>query len=371
MLSTCSDCQKQCWGKKCRECYEKNNNKPKKANPFNLHDIVSPLDITNVDLNSTVNSDRKLFSNPSFNDNGLLSDIEYIVTAEEDMLHSDIDSHTDVNSTLAERFSLVKLVTSLVKRELAPLLKELKETKSANKVLEEEIKALKAERDLAVQIEGSTSPNLDSVLAPYKEALEKLTPMQESLENHQRYLDLDDAKKRERNVIITGVKEMPLVSPQAREEETNEEAGHVETEEAEESENADMAAVKDILCAAGCAVTPLQVKRLGKRSEDESRNRPILVVTDSVDTRKSILKKKSTLKNLADQRYKTIYIKPDEPLAVRKEWKRLRDLMKKEKEAPFNQGVEIKIDFKTRKLLRDGNVIDQFKSPFPKRGPNL
>ena len=45
--------------------------------------------------------------------------------------------------------------------------------------------------------------------------------------------------------------------------------------------------------------------------------------------------------------------------------------MKKEKEAPTNPGVESKLDYKSRKLLRDGVVVDEFKSPFPKRGPNL
>ena len=165
-------------------------------------------------------------------------------------------------------------------------------------------------------------------------------------------------------MIITGVKETPQ---QARPAADN---GEGETAEVE-TEDADMTAVKEILNAAGCNVVPLQVKRLGKRNEDESRNRPLLVVTDSVESRRKILQKKSTLKNQADERFKSVYIKPDEPLAVRKEWNRLRDAMKKEKEAPTNQGVEIKIDYKTRKLLRDGRVIDQFKPPFPKRGPNL
>ena len=77
------------------------------------------------------------------------------------------------------------------------------------------------------------------------------------------------------------------------------------------------------------------------------------------------------MKNHTEDRFKTIYIKADEPLAVRREWKRLRDAMKKEKNAPTNVAVEIRIDYKTRKLLRDGTVIDEFKSPFPKRGPKL
>ena len=330
------------------------------TNSYCLQDIVSPLDASAVDLNCSANSDRKLFSNPSFT-NGFLSDIEYIVTAEEDI--SDNETHTESIPAPAETFSLVNLVASLVKREVAPLKKEIEEAKAANKLLEEEVQALKAELGIAVQA-GSTSTNLDEVLEPYKEALEKIVPIEESLENHQRYLDRDDAKRRETNVIITGVKESPRFPAQDGEDENSEEVQGTE-------EDVDMTAVKEILSAADCDVTPIQVKRLGKRSEDENRNRPILVVTGSFDARKKILQKKSTLKNHTDKRFKTIYIKPDEPLAVRKEWKRLRDLMKKEKEAPTNQGVTVKIDYKTRKLLRDGLVIDQFKSPFPTRGPNL
>ena len=132
-----------------------------------------------------------------------------------------------------------------------------------------------------------------------------------------------------------------------------------------------MTAVKEILRAADCDVVPVQVRRLGKRNSEGSRNRPLLVVTDSFESRRKILQKKSKLKNHNDERFQSIYIKPDEPLAVQKEWKRLRDALRKEKEAPPNQGVEIRIDYKSRQLLRDGTVIDQFKPPFPKRGPNL
>ena len=165
------------------------------------------------------------------------------------------------------------------------------------------------------------------------------------------------------NVIITGVKEIPQTAP--RPPDANAES----TEEV--LIDPEMEVVKEILRAADCDVVPVQVRRLGKRNSEATRNRPLLVVTDSFESRRKILQKKSKLKNHNDETFKSIYIKPDEPLAIRKEWKRLRDALKKEKEAPTNQGVEIKIDYKSRKLLRDGMVIDQFKSPFPKGGPNL
>ena len=205
---------------------------------------------------------------------------------------------------------------------------------------------------MAAAADASTAPTTDHmnhVLAPYKEALEKISPIEESLANHQRYLDQDDARRREMNIVITGVNEL-----------------------ASDNDNGDKKTVKEILVAAGCNnVTPVKVCRLGKPSEEPTHNCPLLVITDSIRTRNKILSQKSKLKNNTEDRFKTIYIKADQPLAVRREWKRLKDLLKKEKEAPTNVGTEVKIDYKTRKLLRDGIVIDEFKSPFPIRGPNL
>ena len=131
------------------------------------------------------------------------------------------------------------------------------------------------------------------------------------------------------------------------------------------------------MCASVCVsvgrsnIVPVKVKRLGTRSnENGDRSRPLLVVTDSADSRRKILKKKMNLKDKADERFKSVYIKADEPIAVQKEWKRLRDALKKEKSAPTNQGVNVRIDYKQRVLLRDDTVIDSFRSPFPKRGPS-
>lgn len=367
-MPACSICQKPCKGNRCRGCYEGKRTGIKPSNEFNLQDIISPLDVSLLDLNSSTNADRLLFSNPSFTD-GLLSDIQYVLAADDSARDGTL-GESDTKS--AETFSLIKLITGIVKKEISPLQKELDEVKATNKILEEEIKVMKMERDAAADGDGSinsTGMNLDSVLAPYKEALDKLAPMEQSLENHQRYLDRDDAKKREKNVIITGVKEIQT-------DDNVESTGESETEENVEStgesetEDTDLAAVKCILLAAGCDVAPVQVKRLGKPNKEENRHRPILVVTDSVESRRKILQKKSALKNLGDERFKSVYIKPDEPLAIRREWQRLRLRMKKEKEAPTNQGAEIKLDYKTRKLTRDGTVIDQFEAPFTKRGPN-
>ena len=101
-----------------------------------------------------------------------------------------------------------------------------------------EIDALKTEKENVVAT-GTTSLNinLETELAPLKEALEKLAPIEEAVRNHQRYIDHDDAWKRGMNVIITGMKE-----------DTSDDVGKV----------------KAIFQAADCGhVIPLNVKYLG------------------------------------------------------------------------------------------------------------
>ena len=94
-----------------------------------------------------------------------------------------------------------------------------------------------------------------------------------------------------------------------------------------------------------------------------------MLMTESVSTKKEIVSNKNKLRNVNEE-YKTVYMKPDEPLCVQNEWKRLKDVLKKEKAAQTNVGCNIRIDYKKRELLRDDQVIDKFVSPFRKGGPN-
>ena len=78
--------------------------------------------------------------------------------------------------------------------------------------------------------------------------------------------------------------------------------------------------------------------------------------------REQVLQKTANLKTYGPDNhpFRRVYVKKDVHPAVSKEWKRLHDLEKNEKEKPENQGVEIKFDKDTRQLLRDGVVIDRF-----------
>lgn len=70
------------------------------------------------------------------------------------------------------------------------------------------------------------------------------------------------------------------------------------------------------------------------------------------------------MKQAADE-YSKIYVKKDVHPSVRKEWSRLRDAEKAEKERPENAvGCEIRLDTQERKLYKDGVVIDGWNQQF-------
>ena len=78
---------------------------------------------------------------------------------------------------------------------------------------------------------------------------------------------------------------------------------------------------------------------------------------DSKTSRDKILAKAKKLKE-AGVIYDKIYMKKDVHPSVRNDWKRLRDVEKREKEKPEITGCNILLDTKERKLYRDGIVID-------------
>ena len=104
-------------------------------------------------------------------------------------------------------------------------------------------------------------------------------------------------------------------------------------------------------------------RRLGKRTDttDTSarRCRPILLTLQDKMLRGNILDQAKNLKTSGDV-YKKIYVKKDIHPAVRKEWQRLRDVERTEKERPDNEGCVIRLDTRERKLYRDGQVIDSW-----------
>ena len=154
----------------------------------------------------------------------------------------------------------------------------------------------------------------------------------------QAFMEQLDARDRQCNVVLTGVPE--------------EDAADLDGATSD-AEKCDM-----VLSKMGVqGVQQLEVSRLGKPAD--GRNRPILLRVASRIERDRVLADTKALKE-AGPAYKGIYVKKDTHPATRKEWKRLRDAEKYEKQKAENQGCIIELDTKSRELRRDGVVIDRW-----------
>lgn len=159
----------------------------------------------------------------------------------------------------------------------------------------------------------------------------------EIISKQQLYFEYLDRKERENNIIITGVPDENATLDGATSEgdKLNKIWSKVEVNE-------------DILSH----------RRLGATGRD-NWCRPILLTVTNKETRDRILEKAKQLKQ-AGRVYEKIFIKKDVHPSIRKEWKRLHDAERTEKERPENVGCVIHLDRKERKLYRDGVVIDSW-----------
>ena len=163
----------------------------------------------------------------------------------------------------------------------------------------------------------------------------------EILMKQQLYLEGVDRKERETNLIVLGVPEEGVAVDGA--ESDNDKLDKIWEKVNDES-------------------TRVFAKRLGNVAQ-HGRKRPILVRVRTRVDRDSVLSKAKDLKE-AGETFKTIYIKKDVHPAVRKEWARLREAEKLEKDKPENRGTIIRLDTRERKLYKDDVVIDSW-TPHP------
>ena len=105
----------------------------------------------------------------------------------------------------------------------------------------------------------------------------------------------------------------------------------------------------------------VEMSRMGTLAD--GRNRPILVKMPSKAQREKVLKKTKNLKE-AGPAFKKVYVRKDVHPATRREWKRLKDAEKSEKEKPGNEASTITLDYKARVLLRDNVIIDRWKPTY-------
>ena len=99
-------------------------------------------------------------------------------------------------------------------------------------------------------------------------------------------------------------------------------------------------------------------QRLGKPQTD--RSRPILVHVTTREHRDSAVGKARKLKDDTREPFQKIFVKRDTHPAVRREWGRLRSVLRTEQTRAENAGVRVYLDTKERKIYRDGIAIDSW-----------
>ena len=172
-----------------------------------------------------------------------------------------------------------------------------------------------------------------------KEIRDDYAKLLQTVTQQQKFMEELDRKERSKNIVITGVSESKDL-----------EEAHTDVQKCER-----------ILEKIGVSGISYTHKRIGKQIDH--RDRPLLLECVSATEKENILANTSALKQ-AGPAYQKVFVKKDIHPAVRREWWRLKDAEKKEKEKPENVGCSIHLDTKQRVLLRDGNVIDRWSPTY-------
>ena len=172
--------------------------------------------------------------------------------------------------------------------------------------------------------------------------------LRESMMQHQRYLEALEAERRGRNLVFLGVPEGEMRIKDSRGQDV------VYTEDQEK--------VTAILQAMQQENIHLkEIQRLGNSSS--TRSRVLLVSTESKAARDEVIRATPALKT-AGKSYEKVYVKKDVHPLIRKEFSRLKDVEKREREKPENQGLNVRYDGTRREVTVDGKIIDKFRPTF-------
>ena len=184
----------------------------------------------------------------------------------------------------------------------------------------------------------SLNDHKESTSKQVEELKLQLSKQNEIVVKQQIFLEHLDRRERECNIVILGVPD---------------------DNEALEGVTSDSDKVNKVWQTTGIVCPIKSTKRLG-RPGDSTRRRPILVVVDSCGDRDAALEKEQVLKSCNKDAYKRIFIKKDVHPSVRAEWTRLHGVVTAEKARPENSACNIHLDFKARKVYKDGVIIDQW-----------
>lgn len=179
---------------------------------------------------------------------------------------------------------------------------------SINKRMDDVVRAVDALNDTITSQNNLMKKN-------YEELKVRLDKQEEFIAKQQQYLEHLDRKERKGNIVILGV---------------------LDVQESLDGVITDEEKLSKIWMVVGMDGVAGTHRRLGGGSNQASggaplRTRPILLALADKSQRTTILHNASRLKNLGDN-FSRIYIKKDVHPSVRKEWRRLRDAEKAEKE---------------------------------------
>ena len=189
------------------------------------------------------------------------------------------------------------------------------------------------------------------LLSPDSSVNKRITELEDKVDKQaqiiavqQQFLEAVDKREREANVVILGVPDQN------------------ESLEGATNDEDKLNAIWGIIGVADVTGTH---RRLGRETNQDgtSKRRPILLTINDRSKRNTILENSSRLKTAGDN-FRRIFIKKDVHPSVRKEWQRLREAEKTEKDRPENVGCVIHLNTRERKLYRDGVVIDMWNPLF-------
>ena len=250
-----------------------------------------------------------------------------------------------------------------LKKHLKDIIRDLNEEKSnpTPNILENEDSATIMKLLTSILDEVN---NLCQEKIQFKKRIEYLEnqtkTLSEAVFQHQRFLEANDSAKRSCNLIITGVPEDDDHVAEAVDENPAERA-------VSEKDKVSLILKK---VEQKESVNIVEVTRLGKKQGgNNSRPRPLKVVTNNPQERKLVLDSTIKLKH-AGQSFSKIFVKKDLHPIVCRELNRLRAVIREEKNKHENAGKSVVYDRETRCLKVDGIVVDRFKMFFFRRQYN-
>jgi len=258
----------------------------------------------------------------------------------------------EMNTTIHEEFEQMRtdfnkqtLEFQTVKQDLAEIREDIRQIHDSKQEMREDIVAVKNDLTKTRTEVADNNKFREHTANDFKY-------LYESVQQHQLFLETLDYDKRKCNVILTGVPE------------------NQNLKEGEDIAATDHEKVSLILKSIGQAENLVEsLSRLGKAPsgpENRTRDRPIKVTLLRATDRYEILSASKNLKNFKESNISLskIYIKKDTHPGIRREIKRLQDVVAAERRKPENRGRNVRYEWRERVVKIDEHIIDTYQPTF-------